>query len=118
MTWTPEDIAAEMRATVSRLEKAAKVVAEARQSHLDAKRAHTEAKANLRQEYMPGTYNDRDDKATKNEAVKELWKVMDTADVAHTYARDLAGFLEKKLSALQTEAKLIMLEYNTGGKHG
>lgn len=111
--WNPVAIASEIRKASDRLENSAKVVADAREAHLTAKRAYTIAKAAARQEAMPGSFNDRDDKATL--ATEQLWLAMDTADVAHTYSRDLAEALEKKISGLQTEAKLIMQAYNTAG---
>jgi len=111
--WNPVTIAAEIRKSADRLENSAKVVADAREAHLEAKRAYTISKAAKRQESMPGSFNDRDDKATI--ATEDLWLAMDTADVAHTYARDLAAAMEKKISALQTEAKLIMQAYGTAG---
>jgi hypothetical protein len=113
LQWTPESIALHMRHTVDRLEKSAKVVKDAQEVFFEAKRAWTVAKAVSRQE-ATGSVTDRDDKATI--ATMELYKTMDTASVAHAYARDLANVLEKKLSALQTQAKLILVEYNTGGR--
>lgn len=102
-----------MRATVGRLEKSAKVVRDAHQAAVDAKREYTISKATKRQENT-GSRDDRDDKATLDTV--DLYKSMDTAAVAHAYARDLQAVLEKKLSGLQTEAKLIMMEYQTSGR--
>lgn len=109
--WSPVTIAAEIRKAVDRMEEGAKVTKSARAAYLAAKRAYTIGKAAARQENVPGSYNDRDDKATIS--TEELWFAMDTADVAHTYSRDLVNTMEKRVSALQTEAKLIMQAYNT-----
>lgn len=115
LQWTPESIALHMRHTVDRLENSALIVKKAHDAFLEAKRAYTVAKATRRQaEDNKGSRDDRDDRATLG--TMELFKAMDTAMVAHAYARDLANVLEKKLSALQTQAKLIMLEFNVGGR--
>lgn len=117
LEWTPESIALHMRHTVDRLEKSARIVKIAHDEYLTAKRDYTIDKATKRQEYMDGprlSRDDRDDKATLD-TVEQL-KAMDTKMVAHTYTRDLSNVLEKKLSALQTQAKLILAEYNTGGR--
>lgn len=119
MSWTPEAIATEIRNTIAQLEGAVAIASSTRQTQLDAKRAWLEARAEERQRVMGEgkriSRDDRDDLSIA--ATKEQWKELDTADVAHGYARDVMGFLEKKLSALQTEARLIMLEYNAGGKY-
>jgi predicted Ser/Thr protein kinase len=106
-----------MRHTVDRLEKSAKVVKDAHEDYLTAKREYTVDKATKRQEYLDGprlSRDDRDDKATLD-TVAQL-KEMDTKMVAHSYTRDLSNVLEKKLSALQTQAKLILAEYNIGSR--
>lgn len=115
--WNPVTIAAEIRKAVDRMEQGAAVTKNARAAYLEAKRAWTVAKAVVRQEAnVPGARtgrDDRDDKATI--ATQELWVAMDMADVAHAYSRDLVNTMEKRVSALQTEAKLIMQAYNTSG---
>lgn len=115
MSWTPEAIAAEMRATVIQMERAPRIVSDAREAHLAAKTLLTKAKAAMRISFLPGTYNDRDDRATMDEGIHDLAVALDVADAAHAHARDVAAMLEKKLSALQSEARLIALDYNTGG---
>lgn len=113
--WTPESVAAQMRVTVDRLEKAAKIVSNAHDAYLAAKREWTVAKAVGRQaEDNKGSRDDRDDRSTL--LTMDLYMAMDTASVAYTYARDLSNTLEKKLSALQTEARLILAEYAAVGK--
>lgn len=110
--WNPVTIATAIREASDRLEKSAKVIAESYEGYLKAKRAYTLGLATHRQQ-ADGSYNDRSDRALS--ACAELWLAQDTADVAYKYARDLAEALEKRLSGLQTEAKLIMQAYNTAG---
>ena len=116
MSWTPESIAAEIRSTIEHFEKAPRIVHAAREAHLKAKTAYEKGKAQKRIDFLPGARGDRDDKATVDPWVVELAEALDVADAAHSHARDVSNFLEKKLSSLQSEARLIALEYNTGGK--
>lgn len=115
--WNPVQIAAAIRAATDRLENSAKAIRDSREVFLKAKRSYVLAKAAKRQdakqvsEGRAPSYDDRDDMATI--ATHQEWLDMDTADVAHSYSRDLANALEKKVSGLQTEAKLIMQAYNT-----
>lgn len=114
--WTPEAIAREMRDTTRRMEESSAVVKNARKEFLAAKRDFERTRAEKRQQFIPGSYNDRNDKATLDRDVYRLNKDMDDADVAHTYARDLSEVVAKKLSALQTEAKLILAELSLAGR--
>ena len=105
--WNPVSVANAIRDIVDRLEKSSKVIAEAYDAYLTAKRAYTLALAEKKQEFQ-GTPTERTDKALPH--CRELWVAMDDADVAHKYARDLADALKNKLSGLQTEAKLMISE--------
>lgn len=118
MSWTPESIAAEIRTTIEQFQRAPGIVHAAREAHLKAKTAYEKGKAQKRIDQLPGARGDRDDLATVHPEVIALAEALDVADAAHSHARDVSNFLEKKLSSLQSEARLIALEYNTGGKYG
>jgi hypothetical protein len=105
--WNPVSVANAIRDVVDRLEKSSKVIAEAYDAYLTAKRAYTLALAEKKQEFQ-GTPTERTDKALP--FCQQLWLEMDEADVAYKYAQDLADALEKKLSGLQTEARLMTQE--------
>lgn len=111
--WNPASIAADIRDVSDRLESSSGIIAVAYEAFLKAKREYTIALATKRQTSERSSFNDRNDEAVV--ACRDLWIAQDTADVAYKYSRDLAEALEKKLSALQTEAKLIMQSYGVAG---
>lgn len=108
--FNPVSIAHEIRSVSDRLERSTGIIAEAYEKYLKAKREYGLAMAVARQNSSGSSNDARNDDATVQ--CVELWLVMDTADVAYKYSRDLCDALEKKLSALQTEAKMAMSTWN------
>jgi hypothetical protein len=111
--WNPVSIAKAINEASDRLEKSARIIRDCYDLYLQKKRNYTIAMAEARQQAPASSFQDRTDQALPRCAA--LWLEQDDAEVAYKYARDLAAALEKKLSGLQTEAKLIMQAYNVGG---
>ncbi|NGX06416.1 MULTISPECIES: hypothetical protein [Mycobacteroides] len=109
----PVEIESRIRDVVSYISKGTKVVRQARDEYLAAKRKYQLALAVARQSEQ-GTRADREDKALAANA--QLWEDMDTAEVTMKYAQDKKSDLESELSGLQTSARLIMQEYNVSGR--
>jgi hypothetical protein len=101
----PVTLANTIRDCADRLENSARVIASTYEEFTAAKREFSLALAEHRQA-STGSFQDRTDAAQLH--CKELWLIQDTAEAKYKYARDLANALEKKLSGLQTEAKLLM----------
>lgn len=113
---TPVDIERMMGETLGLVESRIVAAKDARQAAKDRKREHTVNLASHRQEdtEKPTARADREDRAIM--AHQESWLAMDTADVVAVHAQDLVEFAEKKLSTLQTAAKLVLQAYNVGGR--
>ncbi|AMU74021.1 hypothetical protein [Mycobacteroides abscessus] len=109
----PVEIESRIRDVVAFISKGTRVVRQARDEYLAAKRAYQLGLAASRQSEQ-GTRADREDKALLANA--ELWESMDTAEVTMKYAQDKKSDLESELSGLQTSARLIAQEYNVSGR--
>lgn len=113
---TPEEIEKRIRAVVDRLEKAPLIIKKRHETAREAERL-------LRREYAEAYIAHRGNGMSIKDA--ELQARLDTeparqerdvAEVAHTYARDVARQLEQHLRALQTQSASLRAAFPMAGR--
>ena len=82
--------------------------------YLKAKMAYLKARLNYLAENQKGTKTDREDAAQLENW--DLFEAMNQAELELQYARDKQSDLERELSKLQSESRLIIKELELAGR--
>lgn len=113
---TPVEVESRIRELADRLENSAEVITLRHRTYKDAERALRREYAQLYLQHRQNGMSIKDAEMQTRLDTEPAREERDLAEVAHTYARDLALQLAQQLRALQTQSASLRAAYPMAGR--